>query len=237
MFHTEQDQTRDLQPVGCKKMSWRDKCSSLPILTNGRGSFWAGQRAEHRHHPHKGVLTAGLPPPYYQVQLSKKLQSEYIKIDASASSLTLYPDMIYQLNVLRQKKVGASSDFRCLHPWNNFELKSKITVSSPLCILPSFKSPVIYLGTLFLPFFPCFPIVPQAVAMQTPQCAFWSVKGILTRHSGWHVPVLFLNEGINYLVLAEHLVGYHVVLLYHFHSCWCLESWIKQKGSLHKVQL
>lgn len=39
MFHAEQDQTGDLQPVGCEKMSWGDQCSSLPVLPNGRGAF------------------------------------------------------------------------------------------------------------------------------------------------------------------------------------------------------
>lgn len=58
MFHTEQDQTRDLQPVGCKKVSWRDKCSSLPIGANGKGSVSAGWEGECRPHLHKGVLMA-----------------------------------------------------------------------------------------------------------------------------------------------------------------------------------
>lgn len=46
MFHAEQDQTGDLQPVGCKKMSWGDQCSSLPVLPNGSGAF--GQDGERR---------------------------------------------------------------------------------------------------------------------------------------------------------------------------------------------
>lgn len=62
----------------------------------------------------KGCQQLGDHLPAARCNSLKKLQSKCMKIDASAS-LTLYLDMTYQLNVLRQKEGGASSDFRCLH--------------------------------------------------------------------------------------------------------------------------